>query len=209
MNKVKFSKDLNMQLTSPKARVVWANLSQPNTKFDADGVYDITVSIPDADMAELKAKMESCLMKAESEYKAAYKKKPAIATNLPYKRELDKDTGEELPSWQLKVKLPAKTTVNGVVTDRRPTLVDSQLKPMGAQTPIGKGSLVRVNFYIYPYYVPSIGLGVSAKLQAVQVLEFKAQAGGDPLRGFSAEAGFTSQDVGVSETSDALDGVDF
>ncbi len=211
MNKVKFSKELSAQITTPKVRVVWANLAQPNTKFDADGVYDVTVSIPDSEMTEVKAKIDQCLAKAEAEYKALYKKKPNIAVNLPYKRELDKDTGEELPSWQLKVKLPAKTTVNGAITDRKPTIVDSQLKPMGANKPIGKGSIVRVNFYIYPYYVPAVGLGVSAKLQAVQVIEFQAQNGGNPLRGFNAEDGFVSEDVAVSDgfKPEAVDNVDF
>jgi len=199
MNKVKFSKDLNTQITTPKVRVVWANLTQPNTKFDANGVYDITVSVPDSEMTELKGKIDTCLARAEAEYKATYKKKPNIANSLPYKREFDKDTGEELPSWQLKVKLPAKTTVNGVITERKPTLVDSQLKPMSGAKPIGKGSIVRVNFYIYPYYVPAVGLGISAKLQAVQVIEFQALNGGNPLRGFSTEEGFVSEDVAVTE----------
>jgi hypothetical protein len=202
MNKVKFSKELVLQLTTPKSTVMWANLGKPNTKFSADGVYDVTVLINNDDFLPIKAKIESLLSRAEAEYKALYKKKASIANTMPYREDVDKETGEETGLWQLKAKLSAKTSVNGTIADRRPVLVDSKLKPLSSDTAIGKGSIVRVNMTFYPYYVPSLGLGISAKLASVQVIELKAWAGSNPLKGFDVEAaGFEGEGMAVSENT--------
>lgn len=201
MNKVKFSKELNLQISTPKVRVIWANLHQPNTKFDADGVYDVTVVMTAEQMKPIKDRIDGMLKTAEAEYKATYKKKPNIASSHPCVPEVDKLTGEETGNWLLKVKLKSVTVVNGSPTKRRPVVVDSQLKPMGASTPVGKGSTVCVNFNVYPYYVPALGLGASAKLVAVQVIKCEAFAGAnDPLKGFSKEDGFVSEDVAIGDT---------
>jgi Protein of unknown function (DUF2815) len=201
MNKVKFSKELVLQLTTPKATVMWANLGKPNTKFSPEGVYDVTVLIGKDDFLPIKTKIESLLSRAEAEYKATYKKKANIANTMPFREDVDKETGEETGLWQLKAKLSAKTSVNGTITDRRPVLVDSKLKPLSSDTAIGKGSIVRVNMTFYPYYVPSLGLGISAKLSSVQVIELKAWAGNNPLKGFDVEAaGFEGEGMAVSET---------
>jgi hypothetical protein len=201
MNKVKFSKDLVFQLTTPKGTVLWANLGKPNTKFSPDGVYDVTLLLSKDDFLPIKTKIEALLSKAEAEYKATYKKYASIAKTMPYKEDVDRETGEETGLWQLKAKLSSKTVVNGTVTDRRPLVVDSKLKPLSSDTAVGKGSIVRVNMTFYPYYVPSLGLGISAKLSSVQVIELKAYSGSDPLRGFGVEDGFENKGLAVSENS--------
>lgn len=212
MNKVKFSKDLLLSLTTPKAVVLWSNLHAPNTKFNAEGVYDISVIIQDADFKEIKSKLEDLQIKAAKEYQTTYRKKPSMANSAPFKRDVDKETGEELPQWVLKAKMPAKATVNMNVTERKPTVVDSQLKPVPSGTIVGRGSIVKVNILFSPYFVPAIGLGISAKLKAVQIIELSSSGGADPLRGFSTEEGFTSSDVAVdtSKPTEAVgDDVDF
>ena len=93
MNKVKFSKDLLLSLTTPKAVVQWSNLHAPNTKFNAEGVYDISVIISDADFKEIKSKLEDLQIKAAKEYQTTYRKKPSMANSAPFKRDVDKETG--------------------------------------------------------------------------------------------------------------------
>jgi len=188
MNKVKFSKGLNLQIFTPKVRVIWANLHQPNTKFDTDGVYDVTVVMTAEQMKPIKDRIDAVIKAAEAEYEATYKKKPNLANAHPCCPEIDKQTGEETGNWFLKVKLKAVTVVNGSPKKRRPVLVDSQLEPLGDNNLIGKGSIVCVNFNVYPYYVPALGLGASAKLVAVQVIKCEIFAGAnDPLKGFIKE----------------------
>ena len=188
MNKVKFSKGLNLQIFTPKVRVIWANLHQPNTKFDTDGVYDVTVAMTAEQMKPIKDRIDAVIKAAEAEYEATYKKKPNLANTHPCCPEIDKQTGEETGNWFLKVKLKAVTVVNGSPKKRRPVLVDSQLEPLGDNNLIGKGSIVCVNFNVYPYYVPALGLGASAKLVAVQVIKCETFAGAnDPLKGFIKE----------------------
>jgi hypothetical protein len=158
-------------LVTPKGRANYTWLSRPDTKFDADGVYTVTVCL-DKDEAKPLCKV------LKKEYDAAQKPKKKKG-NPPYK---ENENGE------IEIKLKQKAIIRnkaGEEFKKTVAILDAKKKPIKAD--VGNGSTVKAAFSIRPYDYN--GCGLSLDLIAVQVIDLVEYDGNQEF-GFDEEDGF-------------------
>jgi hypothetical protein len=176
----------NTRITSTAGVAQYSYLSEPDTKWNDEGVYTITLRLPkDGEGATLKKSLDKILSDQVKEVTATNGKKPKIL-GLPV-REGVADDGSEVLDFKFKMK-PSFKSKTGERIEQRPKVFDSGLKPMTEQ--VGRGSTVKVN-YMPAGYSTSLGTGVTLRLYAVQVIDLVAPGGGSDA--FSVEeGGFTT-----------------
>lgn len=191
-------------ITSPRGIAMYVWLTKPDTKFDKDGSFKITLRLA-ADVAKkwgaeiFKPLMDEALDAAK---KAA--KTPALAAKIalvkPYK--IAEETGDYLFSFKTgaMVKQGETSKPRGPVT-----VFDAKGKPV-LDSKVGSGSEVKVAFTTNPYYIAKDKqAGVSLYLSAVQVLKLVEYNGKDAKGyGFDEEDGYDSENTD-EETADATD----
>lgn len=202
----------NPTITTPKGTAIFPKLNEPDKKFNPEGVYSITLRLPDA---EAKTLIDSLTKMHDAFYKEECTKlgKKTLKTGTkPWKVATDWDKEAEarveVPGFtDFSFKLKAKvTTKTGKSWEQRPALFDSRLQPLPADSdPIGGGSIVRVNAEVYPWYTPSLGFGISLRPRGVQVIELKTYGPKDATSfGFSEQEGYSFVPP-VSNDSKAFD----
>tara|TARA_R100000808_G_scaffold6975_2_gene20470 strand:+ start:1958 stop:2485 length:528 start_codon:yes stop_codon:yes gene_type:complete len=87
---------------------------------------------------------------------------------LPWAEELD-DDAKPTGNMLIKTKLKAERKLKGNVVSQRPMVFDGEGNPFPVDTPVWSGSVVSLAVDPFPYYVPSIGYGVTLQLRGVQV----------------------------------------
>src|SRR6478736_6756071 len=164
-----------LKLTTPQGVALWPKLSEPDTTFKDEGEYQVTLVLPAEEAQPLIDKAEAHLALFIKEQSALIGKKNLAKSNFsPTKDDLDRDTEEPTGNKRLTFKMKASTvTKTGKKLDFTPAVFDKFGKPTDAN--IGSGSLIRVNFEVRPYYVPTMGAGYSFAIVAVQVLEARGQ----------------------------------
>ncbi len=207
------ARDYPVKIT-PRCRFSWAHLHEPDRKYQTDGEYNVTC-ILDADdplLAEIEAiRDEFYPMICEQEGKKITAKKPLPLKQapLPFKTEEDEE-GEETGNVTIRPKAKALVRYKRDGEEKsftfRPDIVDSSgIKPV--REPVGGGSEGKVRFEVVPWYTAMLGMGVTLRLKAVQVLEL-VPFGGNNLEGFEQEDGFVAEDSEdlVPATTDEKDG---
>lgn len=192
----------NPNFTTPKGIAVWPRLNEPDTKFDAKGVYSVKLQLSAADSADLRERIDTM---AESALKNAQKQEDEKAKEKKAKpkqaKEADKPyTENEDGSFNFNFKLKATWESKRLNKSgsQRPSLFDAKMQKIDpAKVKIGGGSTIRVNYEMSEFYVPAVGAGVSLRLRAVQVLDLQQWSGGDAASyGFEAEEGFEGTEAG-------------
>ncbi len=165
---------------TPKGISNYTWLSRPDTKFNPDGVYTVTL------MFEKTAPgVKELCKKLNDAYKQAQKPKKK-GGNKPYKENED---------GLIEIKLSQKAVIHtktGEAINKTVATLDSKLKPVKAD--IGNGSELRAAFNIRPYDYN--GCGISLDLVAVQIInlvEYKGQSNFD----FDEEDGFVGESAAV------------
>lgn len=172
-------------ITTPPLYAIWPNLNTPNLKFDAKGVYDVTVLLDPKEEthAAFIHSIEEMYEKAISDMAAEHKKPKIKRADSPIRPVTDKE-GNDLGTFKIKFKLAASgETKDGRKYERKPALFGADGKPFTGV--VGHNAKVRVAFKPTAFFAAALGAGLSLRLEAVQVLE----AGGQ--RGF-ADFGFTA-----------------
>lgn len=196
------------KVTSPKGSALFCFLDKPNTKFDADGVYQATVVLNAADaqdfLAELDQMAEEAYAHETAELKPGVKKKTVCAK--PYTIEED-DEGTETGNVLVKAKMKAiyRDKKSGKVYENAPAVFDAAKQPVETKGLIvGNGSIIRINFTPRPYYVASSNAaGISLNLNAVQVIELRSYRGDAGSYGFDEEGeGLSPADRGPADGED-------
>lgn len=198
---------------SPRGVAVYPHLTTPDTKFDEDGAFHtkLRCSPKDAAAQALKSDIDAAAQAALKEAKAKEKdpkklKKIKLCENMPY--EVDDDTGDI--TFTFKTKASGKRKKDGKAWTRKVPMFDAKLNPID-NTEVWSGSVLKVSFELNPFgvesYSPLVGVGVSLRLEGVQVLELK-QGGRDAAGlGFGEEEGFEAdeeaQSAGFSKDEDA------
>ena len=190
----------NTRITSPAGVAQYAYLKTPDTKWNDEGVYTITLRLSkDGEGTKLKNNLETLLQMQVKEVTATNGKKPKILP-LPIKETVT-DDGVESYDFKFKMK-PSFKSKTGERIEQRPKVFDSALAPM--QESVGRGSTIKVNF-MPAAYSTSLGTGVTLRLYAVQVLDLVPVGGG--VDAFSVEeGGFTtsaSTNGSVGATTDS------
>ena len=194
-----FKKLKSTPFTTPVGIAVWPKLNSPDTKFNAAGQFltKLQLSAEEAQPLidkyekELNAFFESEkeeLMQGDGKAKAKAKALK-LASDKPYKAEFD-DEGEETGNILFNIKMPHK-----IVREGKPDLLlypdifDSNSKLLKNPPQIWGGSKLVIAGQMRPFNT-NIGVGMSLRLQAVQIIELVSGASkGASGYGFGATAG--------------------
>ena len=193
-------KTKSIRLTSPKGTAVYPWINEPDRRFDSNGVYSMTLRLTASDKST--ADFIASIKKVASEHFEAItketKKKPKKA-DLPIKMVTDEE-GNETGEVDIKFKLKAVGGSGDKTWKQKPALFDSQGKPMAER--VGGGSVVKVGCEISPFFSPTIGVGATLRLKAVQVIDLKEFGGSSSDSWFSKEDGFVSSAEQSKETEE-------
>lgn len=191
------TKPKNPLYVTPAGIAQYPYLSKPDTKFNPDGDYKVTLDIKSENAASLMQQLEDAHVKAMEDAKAENKGKRIKEGELPF------IVNEDAGTVSFKFKLKAKVTPKkGDPFEQKPSLVDAKRKPLPASAKIGGGSTIKVAFEIIPYYTAIAGAGVSLRLKAVQVLDLKEYSGNGAAGAFGEEDGFEAEASSADESED-------
>jgi hypothetical protein len=192
---------------TPKGVAVYPRLNTPDTKYKPEGEYSAKIRLSEEDAAPLIEKINALIeatYKEEQERLIEAGKKGAAKTlkyaDLPYKAVLD-DEGDQTGEYEFNVKMKAQyTKKDGSVVKMEPKLFDAATppNPLPKSTQIWGGSLIKVAGEFNPF-ATAIGVGMSLRLSAVQVIKLVSGSGG----GDGASYGFGGEEGGhVAEGSE-------
>lgn len=150
------------------------NRSQP----DPEGQYELTLLMSPEDAGAIKKKVEEAI-KIEGI-------KPA---NLPYKKEVDKDTSKETGLVEVKFKAYGKKKDGSV---NRISFVDAKGKALPSSFRLTSGSVVKV-----AGYVSVAKLGARLNLRSVQVINYVPYE--DNSNPFTEEDGFVYDEADFAD----------
>jgi hypothetical protein len=180
--------------------MVWPKLFEPDFKFKTEGEYYTKLRLNGEDAENLIYLIDTVVKKEYSEQvnKAATPKaKAAIKYADPaYKEEMNDDnepTGFTVFNFKMKASYLNK---DGKTVKRSPAVFDSVGNPL-APCSLMTGTEGKVAYAISPYYTPSLGVGASLRLEAVQIIKAVTGTASD-AKGFGfkeEDGGFTVQDV--------------
>ena len=180
-----------VRMISPKGVASFPKLNEPDTKFKPEGEYSVNLLVSPEEAKEFAAKVKEVVKGYYKEQCALLKKKELKLADLPIKTDTDKE-GNETGKVRIKFALAAKvkSKKSGKEWEQRPALFDAKNKPMNER--IGGGSVIRVATDVFPWYTPALGVGVSLRCKAVQVLDLKAPGGPSQTENY----GFTAEEEG-------------
>lgn len=205
-----------VKYTTPKVLTKWVHLNKPQTEYKAEGVYSVTVLMPESDQAtqDLVAFLTKAHEEAVNSYrtellsnpKTKAKAKSIKVIDLPVKKDVDAN-GDETGFLAISFKMNASGTdkKTGKPWTKRPTIFDAKgVNVTSTIPPIYGGSTVRVSYEVAPYG-GDIGVGIKLRLVAVQVIDLKTGGAMDAKGyGFGEEDGFDSSSIPASEEPEAV-----
>lgn len=189
-DKVKFE-----AFVSPVGTAVFPYLTQPDTRFNSDGVFTVDLSIPKELAQEFIDRLEGSLdsyFKTElnTTQQMTLAKKPVF--NVEYTRPEYPDGASDEEREQIKaahvpeetgnvlfrIKMNAKFTKrNGQIVEQQPIVVDADSGERITEN-VWMGSTIRVKGQIVPYVNNAAQVaGLSLRLKAVQVIELVSGSG--------------------------------
>lgn len=173
---------------TPVGEAVYPYLNRPDSKF-GDPTYKVNLRFTGEEGKALFDKLTAQAEEALAHQKtidASYKKIKKL--KIPMALEQDEE-GDDIPdTYILKLKTRAFfTTAEGDSEPNNLPIVDSNKEP--TDVIIRSGSKLKVSYNLGPYTVQ--GGGLSARINAVQVLELAEGGGG--VSDFDKEDGFTAE----------------
>lgn len=189
-------KKTKVLVNTPAMEAIWPKLNEPDTKFKAEGEYSFRGRLDPANethaayMARVEVLVDEAFQQAKDQNPKFAKVMKRIS---PIKPELD-DNGDETGYMVMNFKKVAQVTSkkNGKTYTFRVMLYDAQLQPLPRGVKIGGGSVLKASFEPYYYFnAKDKEAGVSARLEAVQVVELRQWQGKEGSSfGFGKEDGF-------------------
>lgn len=184
-------------LVSPIGTALWPKLTEPETKFDPDGVYSVRLSLPEGspEAEQLITVINEAREEALNMAKEQGKRGKIKEADPPYMQEYEKDSDTPTGNLLFNFKMKASgTSRDGRAWSRRPNLFDAHRNPIKPEDiDIWSGTRLRVAYTADPFFVPALGAGVSLRLQAAQIIEL-VQGGERTAEsyGFGEEEGYTA-----------------
>lgn len=223
----------SVKVTTAVGTASFPTLDKPDTKFSPEGSYKAPVILSEADAAPIIATIEkvteAMIAFTEARLNAAIEaekdgtKKGKLKKELAGLKSADQpirpvydDTGAETGDLVLNFKMRAerKDRKTGATIKMAPQLFDAAGNKLPPTTVWG-GSRYKVAGLVCPFYTPLVGVGVSLRLQAVQIIELRSDSSqtADGY-GFGKEDGYVAPaaEAGFGEgaaTTGADDDVDF
>lgn len=195
-----------------RGRAIWPHTHAPDKKFKKEyGEFRIKVAADEAGAQEHVARIEDAI---KAEFAEAKKRFSEDAKNKGKTFEKQKGgkladraysegEGDDAGTVIFNIKSPAGgKRQDGTEWTRQIAVFDAKRAPLPAGTRVGGGSDVKVAYSLNPF-ATAIGVGVSLRLEAVQVLELKTFERDAKSFGFDEEEGFA-----VNETEESTTTVD-
>ena len=196
-----------IRITSPLGTAIYPRLTQPDTKFDKDGVYSVDLEL-EPDAKETKEFIATLKNVADEAYSATCESKGGKKlkrSDIPIKETEDGKV-------RIKFKLKAKAGNEEKSWEQKPALFDSAGHAINTPPNIGSGSRIKVAFEVVPFFTAMVGAGVSLRMKAVQILELReyTPGGNFDAYGFKADPkGFVAQTESEQASETSEDGSDF
>lgn len=183
-------KAVHTALTTPEATAIYTHLREPDTKFDKQGWYKITFTLPDADAKAFEKTLNGELKTHLKALKAAGNGEPTKVNPVEGKRTTTPE-GKEQILFTAKLRPYFVSNKDDSKIFQRPQVFDALAKPMGEL--IGSGSKVKVAMHLIRYST-AMATGVTLRLKAVQCLNLVRVGGAEAEdHGFGViEGGFES-----------------
>ena len=201
--------------TTPAGEAIFPRLTEPDTKFNPDGEYSVKIRLSETDGeaiynqmkrlidGEVKKAQEKCKTKLELS-----KIKVLGDESLPCKKELD-ENAEETGFYIFSAKMRASgiSQKTGKSWNREPAIFDQRGKIITDKEglAIWSGSIIRIAYSLIPFNT-ALGIGVSSKLEAVQIIELVSGSSGtaksygfDVVEGAEAEPTFPDDNEADAE----------
>lgn len=189
-------------ITTPKGTALWTSLNRPDTKFKAEGVYEVKMAFDGDDEAVQKmvAKLEKLRDEKYDEIVEELKAdgKAGLASKIKkvavFEIEEDPQTGEETGRLIKKFKMTASgvSKKTGKKWTRKPKLFNARGVELKVPPSVGSGSVLKISFDPFPYYSPKDKeVGLSTRLEAAQIIELVSFGERDASGyGFGEEDGY-------------------
>ena len=176
--------------TTPKGVAKYPWLNKPDTKFNPDGDFKVTLVVPVEEADTIMQFLDEQMAASEAKAKKDNPGKKVKVADAPYS--VDEETGNVEINFKLKAKV---TMQSGDTFEQQPALFDAKGKPL-ADVNVGGGSKIKVSYECVPFYTALIGAGISLRLRAVQVIDLVEFSGGAAAGayGFEEEDGFEAED---------------
>ena len=189
------------QIVTPRAVAVYPWLNTPDTKFNVEGEYKVTLKIGSDEAAPLIEEIDETINEYQKEQADKDPKVGRYSTNPPYEEEVD-DQGNLTGNYLFKFKQKAKiNTKDGRSIDMKIALYDAQRTPTDAM--IGGGSEIKVAATLWPYILPTTKtVGVSLRPSAVQILSLVSVGGNKMASLFDEEEGFVASNDNAAPSDD-------
>lgn len=177
-----------ISFTTPKGIAQYPYLSKPDVKFNPEGDYKVNLEVPKKEAEDLIEKLieirDEFIEEADNVQKVIRSGKRILKADLFE----EDDDGNVIFKFKQKAVITKK---NGDKINVKIAHFDAKGKPCTGVN-IGGGSVIRVNFTVMPYYMPSTKMvGLSLRPVAVQVIDLKEWGGHDAKSyGFGEEEGY-------------------
>ena len=175
-------------IVTPKGVLVYPHLNKADTKFDKDGVWRASLRLPKKEAENLMKDLTDKIT-ANATAETQKRGKQVKAANNPFS-----DDGEGNILFNFKMKASG-TRNTGERWNQKPILYDSKGNIFDPKDKIiWGGTEAKVAFQPVPYFVGSIGAGVSLRLKAVQILNLVTGGADATSFGFKEEDGFEAKE---------------
>ena len=190
--------DYEVAIKSPQGEALWACLKEPKKWNPSDtGKYQITLVTSKEDAEDLINQCTAVLEKMV-DFVQDDEKAVKLSPHDPWKETEDGriEFRFKTPHFEATDKYPASKPIKTYMPDG--SMVDWSATTWA----VGNGSKVQIGGSIRPYYVPTLGLGVTLRLKAVKIVELeKYSSNAKDEYGFGAddetsEDSFSSGEVG-------------
>ena len=189
------------KIITPPGIAKYPRLNTPDTKFNPNGVYKVTLVLDESQEAvvEFRDRILAAEEAAVAEAAKTVKKGKQLKTADSIIKAHTNSDGDVVDGF---IEVSAKTSASGQRADkstwtRRLPIFDSKGKP--ADVKIGGGSTLRLSLSISPYNSPTLGAGVTLYLDAVKVIDLKEFKGEESADGY----GFGEEEEGFSAAKDS------
>ena len=178
-------------IATPIGSAVYPKLINPDTKFNADGVYSCKIIVSEEDYNSFRAQIDPLVEQEYNKYLIASGKQKL-------KRATETVRINDEGGFEINTKQTAKTTTKqGDVLEFKIALYDADVKPITDEPNIGSGSKMRLSVQPYFWNISALGFGYTLRLKAAQILELVEYSSDSNV--FSKEAGGFTQGESFEE----------
>lgn len=190
-------------ITTPKGTARYPKLDKPDTKFKPEGEYTCDLILSAEEAQPLIDQVTKLREDFYRETLVKEKKKVLKKADLTFFKAETDDEGNETGRVILKFKAKAAYKRDEKLIPVGPIpRFDAKGRPTKAD--VWSGSQIKVAFEPNCWFTPALGVGISLRLKAVQVIELVTAGARDAKGyGFGTEDGYEATETVREETTDA------